>query len=254
MTRAKVYLIVQAVLCVLLVVLLSVSAVSIYRDGIERRTENPRATIYSREIAAERFAPIAPLAFIAVGLLIAGLTLGVKDENAEKPVKDSELVRDLTVARVARPSEAMKKERAAQKRLLIVGWVIFAACMIPIAIYLANQDHFPEADLEGMFYALLRVFLPWTAVGIGALALTSVMGEKHVVQETEAAKEQLKLEKAEGFQVPNSETRQSKNHRGLQMAMIVAAVVFIILGVFNQSARDVLYKAILICTECVGLG
>ena len=36
--------------------------------------------------------------------------------------------------------------------------------------------------------------------------------------------------------------------------LIVAAVVLILAGVFNGSARDVLYKAITICSECVGLG
>ncbi|MBQ6373294.1 MAG: thioredoxin [Clostridia bacterium] len=40
----------------------------------------------------------------------------------------------------------------------------------------------------------------------------------------------------------------------LQAIVIATAVVLIIAGIFNGSARDVLYKAITICTECVGLG
>ena len=35
---------------------------------------------------------------------------------------------------------------------------------------------------------------------------------------------------------------------------IAAAAVLIVLGALNGSALDVLYKAINICTECVGLG
>ena len=46
MTRAKLYLAIQAGLCVPLVVLLSVSAVGIYREGMARRADNPRAAIY----------------------------------------------------------------------------------------------------------------------------------------------------------------------------------------------------------------
>ena len=254
MTRAKVYLILQTVLCVLLVVLLSASAIGIYRDGMARRAENPRAAVYSREIAADRFAPIAPLAFIAVGMLIAGLVVGVRDENGEKPVKDSELARDLAVARVARPSPAMTGERAVQRRLSLAGWGVFAACMVPVAIYLVNPDHFPLDDLEGMFYALIRVFLPWVIVGIGALAVTSAMREKHVLLETEAAREQMKQEKAEGVQPPTADPPKPRNHGAIRAILIVAALAFIVLGAFNQSARDVLYKAITICTECVGLG
>jgi hypothetical protein len=81
MTRTKVYLIIQAALCVLLVAMLSVSAVSIYREGAARKAEHPLEPIYTREIAAERFAPIAPVCFIAIGLMVAGLVLGAKDDR-----------------------------------------------------------------------------------------------------------------------------------------------------------------------------
>jgi len=254
MTRAKLYLVLQVILCVLLVVFLSVSAVGIYREGLARRADNPRAAIYTREIAAEKFAPIAPLAFLAIGMMIAGLVLGIRDEDAEKPVKDSERVRDLAVARVAAPSQAMRQAQAAQRRLRLAGWAIFGACMVPVAIYLARAEHFPLDDLEGMFYALVRVLLPWAAVGIGALAVTSLLGEKHVALEIEAAKAQLAREKADGVAAPADPPHAKGNSAVLQAVLIIAAVAFIVLGVFNQSARDVLYKAITICTECVGLG
>ena len=77
MTRTRIYLILQAVLCVLLVVLLAVSAVTIFREGAARKAERPLEAIYTREIAAEKFAPIAPLFFTAVGLMVAGLLLGI---------------------------------------------------------------------------------------------------------------------------------------------------------------------------------
>ena len=36
--------------------------------------------------------------------------------------------------------------------------------------------------------------------------------------------------------------------------VLAAAIALIIIGIVNGSARDTLYKAITICTECVGLG
>jgi hypothetical protein len=39
-----------------------------------------------------------------------------------------------------------------------------------------------------------------------------------------------------------------------QMVLIVLAVAFILMGIANGGARDVLIKAVNICTECVGLG
>ena len=119
MTQKKLYLILQSVLYVLLVILLAASAVSIYREGVARKAEDPMAWIYTRETAAEKFKPIVPLFFGAIGLTVAGWILGVKDENAGKPVKDVEILRNLTVARVVTPSEAMKAEQEKQRKLFL---------------------------------------------------------------------------------------------------------------------------------------
>lgn len=254
MTRSKLYLALQGAACIALVILLSLSAISVYREGSARKAEHPMESVYTPGEVAGRFAPIAPLLFAGLGLLVAGLVLGVKDENAEKPVKDAEINRDLLIARVAQPSEAMLAERRAQKRLAWIGRTVFALCMVPILVYLMNPAHFPEADLEGMFFSLLRVFLPWTAVGLGALALTAALSEKSVLRQTEAAREQLRAEKAAGIAAAPRSVDPPKKTVLPQAIIIVAAVILIIAGVFNGSARDVLYKAITICTECVGLG
>ena len=254
MTRAKIYLIIQAVLCVLLVVLLSVSAVTIYREGAARKAEHPLESIYTREIAAEKFAPIAPLFFAAIGLMIAGLVLGIRDENAHKPVGVPELKRDLVVERVSQPSDDMCVARSAQKRWLLLGWVTFAVCMVPVIIYMLNPEHFPLEDLEGMFYGLIRVLIPWTAVGLGALAVCSGMREKCVLRETEAAQVRLKEEREAGVRPEPKAAPRTGGVAAVQIVLIVIAISLIVVGVFNGSARDVLYKAINICTECVGLG
>ncbi len=254
MTRSKLYLAMQAAVCIALVVLLSLSAISIYREGSARKAEHPMESVYTPGEVAGKFAPIAPLLFAGLGLLVAGLVLGAKDENADKPVTDAELNRDLVIARVAQPSEAMLTEQRAQRRLAWIGWAVFALCMVPILIYIMNPAHFPEADLEGMFFSLLRVFLPWTAVGLGALAVTSILREKSVLRQTEAAQAQLKAEKAAGIVAAPQSADMPKKTILPQAIIIVAAVILIIAGVFNGSARDVLYKAITICTECVGLG
>ena len=57
-----------------------------------------------------------------------------------------------------------------------------------------------------------------------------------------------------------NEAEQDGTAKGVNTATIVrlivlaAAVVLIIIGIVNGSARDVLFKAVTICTECVGLG
>ncbi len=42
--------------------------------------------------------------------------------------------------------------------------------------------------------------------------------------------------------------------QALWAALFAAALALIVLGVLNGSARDVLAKAIKICSECIGLG
>ena len=244
----------QAAVCAALVILLSVSAVDIFHEGSARKAENPMESVYTPEAVAARFAPIAPLLFAGVGLLAAGLALGVKDEKAEKPVKDAVFQRNLLVSRTAKPSAAMRAEQRRQKKLLWAGWGVFALCMVPILAYLLNPDHFPEADLEGMFFGLLRVFLPWTLVGLGALAGTSKLREKSILRETEAAREQLKREEAEGVPARSAAAQPPRKTAVLQTVLLAIAIVFIVAGILNGSALDVLYKAITLCTECVGLG
>ena len=256
MNNHKAFLIVQSVLCVVLAVLLITAVIGLYQEGRAAKAENPLVWIFSREKVAERFRPIAPLFFAAVGVTAAGLILDIKEENSGKPVKDAELLRDLAVSRVAAPSEAMKREQAKQKKLSLGGWAVFAACMVPVLLYCINGDHFANGDLEQEFRALVTHILPWIAVGFCALICTAFLREKSVLLETEAAKEQQKAEKAAGVTAPEKAPGKSSENllRILRIAVLCAAVCLIIAGIFNGSAKDVLGKAVKICTECVGLG
>ena len=55
--------------------------------------------------------------------------------------------------------------------------------------------------------------------------------------------------------MPTGAKPASKDRRAVwQIALLVLAVLFIVLGILNGSMKDVLIKAINICTECIGLG
>ncbi|MBQ6325961.1 MAG: thioredoxin [Clostridia bacterium] len=64
----------------------------------------------------------------------------------------------------------------------------------------------------------------------------------------------MKEEKAQGIAPEPKTVSQPKSKGAIQAILVVAAIALMIVGVLNGSARDVLYKAITICTECVGLG
>lgn len=254
MTKSKVCLLLNGLLCVLLSALLAASAVGVYRDGMARREKDPLESIYTPEIVSEKLVRAGPLFVVSLGLASVCLALGIRDEGAEKPVRDPEIVRDLACARVSRPTKEMTGERRKQRRLMRAGWGTFVLCMVPPAVYLASPGHFPERDLEGMFYGLMSVLLPFAALGLCALAAAYALRDRSMERETKAAREQAQSERTEGS--PRPEGRRGSPVRSdiLRLAVIAAAVLMIIAGALNGSALDVLVKAITICTECVGLG
>ena len=85
--RNKRYLLVQSAVCVLLALLLIAAVIGVCRGGLTAHEKDPLVWIFSREIVAQAFRPIAPLFFAGVGMAAAGLILGVRDESGLKPVK-----------------------------------------------------------------------------------------------------------------------------------------------------------------------
>ncbi len=256
MGKKKIYLILQSALCVVLAAMLAAATVAIYRDGLALKAADPLSWIFTREKAAAALRPVLPLLLISLAMTVVGLLMGLRDGNAEKGVKDTECLRDLTVSRVAAPGAEMRAERARQKKLLWCGRILFALCMVPVLLYISNGKHFPDGDLEPVFYALFGHVLPWIGLGMAALMISTVLQEKSMQREIEAANAQLKAEKgsAAGPEAEKTKKNAYGRIRGLRAALLVIALVLIVAGVFNGSARDVFGKAVKICTACVGLG
>lgn len=80
--------------------------------------------------------------------------------------------------------------------------------------------------------------LLFAAVGMAAVGL--ILG----------VRDENSLKPAAGGKVEN----RAPGGKTVRTVLLVAAVVLIVAGAFNGSARDVFGKAVKICTECVGLG
>ena len=149
MSKRRAFLIVQATLCILIAVLLAVFAIRIFMEGSAwQAAGHPSDWIYTREKAGGALLAVLPLFCVSAAMTVIGVVKGIKDEEAEKPVQDVELARNLTCARVTKPSAEMLRERELQKKLLIAGVAGFGACMIPILLYVTNSTHFAQTDPE----------------------------------------------------------------------------------------------------------
>lgn len=269
MDKKRIFMIVQSALCVLIAVLLAASAIRIFIDGSAYQAAgHPSEWIYTREKVGAALLRVLPLIAASIAMNIVAAAKDIRDEDAQKPVPDVELSRNLLCARVAEPSEEMAKERAMQKKLLIAGWTGFAVCMIPILIYVTNGAHFAETDAAGLdssLIALVTFIAPWIVIGLASLAITTVLRGKSMQRESEAASARIKEEKEAGTSKdPDAVRRDSRLYNTppetarrrvlIRRVLMIAAVCFIGMGILNGSMKDVLVKAIRICTECFGLG
>ena len=279
MTKNKIFLWIQTALCVLIAFLLASSAVRIFIDGSAYQAAgHPSEWIYTREKAAAALMPILPLFLLSFAMTVYSLVKEIKDEEADKSVQDVERARDLVCARVAQPSEEMAKERALQKKLQLGGWIGFAVCMIPILLYITNGAHFALTDAEGLDHSIVSMVafvVPWTVIGLACLVVATVLQGRSIQREADAAtalmKEAAAAKAAEaasadasaakapaaakaGAPLYNTSPETARRRILIRRVLLVAAVIFVVLGVQNGSMKDVLVKAIRICTECVGLG
>ncbi len=253
-TKNKLLLLVQSALCLILVAILAAGVIGIYRQGIAEKQENPLSWVYTREKAVEALKPVAPVFLLAVAITVACAVLNVRDENADKPVKDVELNRNLMLTRVAQSNEAMKKEQALQKKLLFGGWAGFGVCMLPVGLYMTDGSHFLNGDLEEMIGSLAVHVFPWIILGFACLIVSTLLQGRSIQREYDAIMARIKEEKAAGIKAEPKKKTPARNYSRLRWLLLAVAVVFIVAGIYNGSMTAVINKAIRICTECVGLG
>lgn len=127
MTKQKVFLIIQSILCILIAGILAAGAIRIYLEGSAwQAAGHPADWIYTREKAAAAIAPVLPLILISFIMTIAGHYLGIRDEESEKPARDVEILPDFNKA----GPERLKK-RVLIRRVLLAA----AVCFVVMGIF-----------------------------------------------------------------------------------------------------------------------
>ena len=188
MEKKRVFLYLQAALCILTVIILGASVIGIYREGaLWKAAGHPGDWIFTPEKAREVILRVLPVILCGCVLTVTGLLQGVMDGKEELPPADTETSRDLICGRVKEPAEAMIQERELQKKLRIGGWAGALGCMVPVLLYITDGRNFESTDLEAVMGALVMHILPWTAAALVILAVCALLGENSMKREIAAA-------------------------------------------------------------------
>ncbi len=95
MTRKKFFLIAQAALCALTAAFLAAAALRLYLSGAGEQSGGLFDPAFTREKAGMALLPVLPLLLVSLAMTVTGMILGIRDENADKPVREEKLLRDL---------------------------------------------------------------------------------------------------------------------------------------------------------------
>lgn len=145
------------------------------------------------------------------------------------------------------PENAQKEER---KRLFCVllaalGLLVCAAWCLA---YLLNRTHFDSWQLDRVMSNMLRHVLP------ALLTAGLILYAASVYCDHSRAKECRLLQSVPKINAAKAKESTSLSLTIARILFFFLAILFIVLGAMNGGMKDMLAKAIKICTECIGLG
>lgn len=258
MTKKRIRLIYRILLSASLVisgVLLMVACVGIYRSG-----DSP----FSRESVAAAFGTISIPVYITLAILIGGFILEILlPEMPKKLLPEKQY--DAILQRLSKKLDVQQCQPAIlrgilaqQKKRKILQFIslgILAVCSVIFLIYGLNIRNFPLNDATGSVQKSMWLFLPCLAMPFGFAVYAAYAKKASICKEIDLVKEAI----AQGSAVKEipQQPAPKASEKPMQIAkyaILFVAVGILIYGFLLGGTKDVLTKAINICTECVGLG
>jgi len=234
-----------AAILVVVGVLMILSCLDIYNSG-------PRS--YSAEAIALRFQRISIPVYIGIAGIIGGIALNIflplPSQRAKSLITPQESMLRMR-QKVSVPP--IKKEIRLRLVLRVITTVLFVGLMIYPAIYYLLPGRFSIEHLNNDVVRATLITLIPASVGLALCWGCQLLLNASYRRETAIYKQAL----VDGQRADKIQAAETKCCRGLpwiRIALAVVAVIFIVVGVVNGGAEDVLKKAIAICTECIGLG
>lgn len=258
----KLFLIIISVQTVLMGLLFIIQICRIY-------FADPNGRPYSREICGQYLGQILVVIIIWILLIIAsGIYFIITSKDKKIFAKTSNITKlkilllnapDFTNENLNKEYELIKKEE--KKRLIykIVNISILIICSVMGLCYLLNVKHFDtnvigeNVSVTNQIVDMTFYLLPWVIISFASFIIFTILEEISAKNSIELIK--LVIKTAGKKVIEYQEDKRKKLAINIARGVIITiAVIFIIVGINNGGAKDVLRKAINICTECIGLG
>ncbi len=252
--------------------LLILGCVAIYRSG---------PAPFRPELIALCFQRIALPVYVSLGGIALGAVLSLAlptDTRRVKPRRRAQdMMKRLSDAYDLRTvsyetEEGFYRETRSRRRQTVKAIIVCAVCALLAFVWCLIPAHFKGVDKNADIRMASIVVLAVTAVALVTCAVAMFRKDASYRRQSEIVKAAIAdktIEKrtdetdirsfvlfGRWFSIDLNRVVASKVWVlwGIRGAVFVVAVVFLIVGIFNGGMRDVLGKAINICTECIGLG
>ena len=247
----RIYSILLSIVIIIAGICLIVSCINIYNSG-----KQP----FSRESVANAFSNIAIPIYLCIFMTILGFILdAVIPSKASKMKniisKDMQLEslqnkKDLSQCNVDVVT-SITIERRKRRLHSTARMVVIFISSVMFLIYATNSDNFHQTDINGSMKKAMLVLAPCLIVSFIYSLFTVIINEKSMALEIELLKKVPAKEVSQSDDVCSS---CDKKLAVIRIAFLLIGIGILIYGFASGGTRDVMTKAVNICTECIGLG
>jgi uncharacterized membrane protein len=237
---------------VLLLVLLAWQCLDIYLTGNSPANLDESGlhihSVYRAEDVIARLSGLRLWAVCYLALLVAACVMvpGGAGKGNGVPMEPENRLR-LMKKKIAELPENARSEEILRKKICYATAAVVVLCAALSLVFLLNRDNFTSWDLEMVMGQMLVHILPWIILAVAAVIAASFFCRRSMEREIAL------LKGVSGNKTPEAAEKPSRVLY-VRIALYALAAILIVLGINNGGMRDVLVKAINICTECIGLG
>ena len=248
----RIYSILLSIIIVIAGICLMVSCIDIYNSG-----KQP----FSRESVANAFNKISIPLYLCIFMTILGFILEIfiptpldkskiatskamllenLQNKKDMSQSDIDVITSITIERKKRRLHSISRVVT-----LIIASIIFL-------VYATNERNFHQSDINGSMIKAMYILVPCLLVSFIYSLFTVIINEKSMMTEIELLN---KLPIKDNNESADDETCScDKKIAAIRIAFLLIGIGILAYGFATGGTRDVLTKAVNICTECIGLG